>query len=246
MNLVEISPATLVALTVTFAAVAVLLGLVAINRQRLLLALRRSERSFRDLYDNISEGVFRSTLDGHMISANPALVRLNGFATETEMLDEVNDIAGRWYVDPDRRAEIHRMLEEDGQVAGLVSEVYRYKTRERIWIEESTRLVRDQRGTPRYYDGTVREVTDTVRRLQLQQRYDKITSVVQGCFYTMCMRQDGTAFFPYASEGMTQIYGVRPEEVSDDASILSALVHPECTQRAVANTRISRSAMTRR
>jgi PAS domain-containing protein len=41
--------------------------------------MRQAEQSFRDLYDNVSEGVFRSTLDGRMISANPSLVRLNGY-----------------------------------------------------------------------------------------------------------------------------------------------------------------------
>ena len=124
--------------------------------------MQAAERSFRDLYDNITEGVFRSTLDGRMISANPALVRLNGFNSEEEMLAAVNDIAGKWYVDPGRRAEIHQLLLKHGTVSKLVSEVYRYKTRERIWIEESTRLVRDAgTGEPLYYDGTVREVTET-------------------------------------------------------------------------------------
>jgi diguanylate cyclase (GGDEF)-like protein/PAS domain S-box-containing protein len=230
------APVLLAGLAVAFAILAILLGLVAINRHRHLLVLRKSERSFRDLYDNISEGVFRSTLDGHMISANPALVRLNGFETEEEMLNEVNDIAGQWYVDPGRRAEIHRMLEENGQVVNLVSEVYRYKTRERIWIEESTRLVRDEAtGRPRYYDGTLREVTDTVRRLQLQKRYDKITSMISGCLYTLRIGPDGRASFPYASRGLTQIYGVRPEEVADDASILAALVHPDDVERVRAS-----------
>jgi diguanylate cyclase (GGDEF)-like protein/PAS domain S-box-containing protein len=232
MNLVEISPVLFAWLIVVLAIVALALGLLAVNRHRLLVRMRKSERSFRDLYDNISEGVFRSTLDGHMISANPALVRLNGFATEEEMLNEVNDIAGQWYVDPNRRAEIHRMLEENGKVTNVKSEVYRYKTRERIWIEESTRLVRDVRtGKPRHYDGTVREVTDTVRRLQLQQRYDKIASVVSGCFYTLRMWPDGRASFAYASEGMNRIFGIRPEEVVEDASIIAALVHPDDIER---------------
>ena len=104
-----------------------------------------------------------------MISANPYLVRLNGFDSEEQMLREVNDIAREWYVDPNRRAEIHAMLLDAGRVAGVVSEVYRYRTREQIWIEENTRLVRDP-GThePLYYDGTVREVTEKVRRLDLQ------------------------------------------------------------------------------
>jgi diguanylate cyclase (GGDEF)-like protein/PAS domain S-box-containing protein len=228
----ETSPAVLAGLAALFGALAVLCAAFALNRHRAYLAVRESERSFRDLYDNISEGVFRSTLDGHMISANPALVRLNGFSSEADMLDEVNDIAGQWYVDPNRRAEIHRMLEEQGQVINLVSEVYRYKSRERIWIEESTRLVRDKvTGRPRYYDGTVREVTDTVRRNQLQDRYDRITKLVLGCFYQMQMTPDGKARITYISPGVTRMYGVQPEEAMEDPSILSALIHPDDSQR---------------
>ena len=228
MDLLQLSPVVLVGLIVAFAIAALLLGLVALNRHSTLREMRRSVRSFRDLYDNISEGVFRSTIDGRMISANPALVRLNGFATEAEMLDEVNDIAGKWYVEPGRRVEIHRMLEEHGKITNLRSEVHRYKTRERIWIEESVRLVRDQAtGRPLYYDGTLREVTDTVRRLQLQERYDRIATVVSGCLYQALTLPDGRYSFPYASPGMTQIFGIRPEELVRDASILSALVHPD-------------------
>ena len=207
---------------------AVALCALLLNRHSAYLAVVVAERNFRELYDNIGEGVFRSTLDGHMMSANPALVHLNGYDTEAEMLDDVSDIGGQWYVDPNRRAEIHRMLLEKGKVANIVSEVYRYKTRERIWVEESTRLVRDGKtGQPRYYDGTVREVTETVRRLQLQERYEKITSIVSGCLYQMSMTPDGKATIPYASVGLKEIYGVTPGEVVRDASILSRLVHPD-------------------
>ena len=85
-----------------------------------VLRARAAELSFRDLYDNISEGVFRSTLDGRMISANPALVRLNGYETEEELIRGCNDIAREWYVDPNRRAEIHQMLLE-GRAASPAS-----------------------------------------------------------------------------------------------------------------------------
>ena len=71
------------------------LAILAADRHFAFLKMRAAEHSFRDLYNNISEGVFRSTLDGRMISANPALVRLNGFDSEEEMLASVNDIADK-------------------------------------------------------------------------------------------------------------------------------------------------------
>jgi diguanylate cyclase (GGDEF)-like protein/PAS domain S-box-containing protein len=209
----------------------VTLGVVAINRQLTVRRLRESERAFRDLYDNIGEGVFRSTLDGRMISANPYLVRLNGFDSEDQMLREVNDIAREWYVDPNRRAEIHAMLLEAGR-AEVVSEVYRYCTRERIWIEENTRLVRDPRtNEPLHYDGTVREVTEKVRRLDLQRRYDQIGAAVAGCVYQHRRRPDGSRTMPYASPGIVDLFGFTPEELKEDSSVLMERIHPDDRER---------------
>ena len=203
-------------------------ALFALERHRALLAAREGARSYRDLYENISEGVFRSTLDGRMISANPSLVRLNGYETEEQLLKAVNSIADEWYVDPNRRGEIHRMLLKSGRLSNCVSEIYRHHTRERIWIEESVRLVRDKTtGEPLHYDGTVREVTETVRRLELQERYDKIASLVSGCLYQHRLRPDGSATMPYASIGLRHIFGVEPEDVAKDAAVLAGRIHPD-------------------
>ena len=204
------------------------LAVFAIDRHRAFRRMQAAELSFRELYNNISEGVFRSTLAGRMISANPALVRLNGFDSEEEMLTSVNDIAGQWYVDPERRAELHRILVEEGRVRNFVSEVYRYKTRERIWIEESTRLVRDKRsGEPLHYDGTVREVTETIRRLELQARSEKVGLVVSGCLYQIRRRPDRSYSVPYASSGIKALSGIAPEDAMQNYSMLTSLVHPD-------------------
>ncbi len=134
-------------LTAVSTATALGLAVLAYERHRALVDARRSEASLQHLYESISDGVFRSTLDGRMISANPALVRLNGYANEAEFIRNCTDIANEWYVDPNRRAEIHQMVLEHGQVTNIVSEVYRHKTRERIWIEENVRLVRDEKNS---------------------------------------------------------------------------------------------------
>ena len=220
---------------------------VAVNRHKAYRSMEDAQRSLRDLHENISEGVFRSTLDGRMISANPALVRLNGFSSEEEMLHEVNDIAGRWYVEPGRREAINKVLVEKERVSGVVSEVFRYKTRERIWIEESLRLVRDPHsGQPRYYEGTVREVTETVRRLQLQERFEKIASVTAGCLYQLRRRPDGSSSMLYASIGLLRIFGIAPSAVADDAKRVYAVVHPEDRESLAASFDEAAKTMTMR
>lgn len=236
-------------LLVALLAVSILIALgfaaVALQRHRAVLAARAAELSFRELYENISEGVFRSTLDGRMISANPALVRLNGYETEEELIENCKDIAREWYVDPGRRAEIHEMLLKQGRVTGIVSEIYRHRTRERIWIEESVRLVHDKvTGEPLYYDGTLRDVTETMRRLELQDRYNKIASIVSACLYQHRARPDGTASMPYASIGLQHIFGVAPDKVAADASILAARIHPDDLDRITATLGYSSETLT--
>jgi signal transduction histidine kinase len=44
-------------------------------------------------------------------------------------------------------------------VQNFESEIWRHRSRERIWISENARAVRDQAGRLLYYEGTVREIT---------------------------------------------------------------------------------------
>ncbi len=145
------------------AVLALLAGLLAwrllkVPRDR--RALIAAERDYRSIFDNAIDGIYRSSPAGRQLRANPALVRLNGYSSEEEMLRSVNDIAAEWYVEPGRRAEFMRLLNEEGQVENFESEIYRHKTRERIWISESARLVRDGSGRPLFYEGTVRDITE--------------------------------------------------------------------------------------
>ncbi|WP_081816647.1 PAS domain-containing sensor histidine kinase [Fodinicurvata fenggangensis] len=122
--------------------------------------LRVAEASYRSLFEHAREGIYRSSLEGQQLRANPALVRLNGYDSEEELLAAVGDIAEEWYVEPGRRDEFKRLMEENDEVVNFVSEVYRHRTRERIWVSENAHLVRAADGAPLYYEGSVREITD--------------------------------------------------------------------------------------
>jgi diguanylate cyclase (GGDEF)-like protein/PAS domain S-box-containing protein len=116
--------------------------------------------NFSTLFDLLPIGAYRSSLDGRQLRANPALVRLNGYAFEADLLAAVNDIATEWYVDPVRRAAFKERLQTEGRVVNFVSEVFRHKSRERIWVREHAHLVRNEHGVPQYFEGTVEDITE--------------------------------------------------------------------------------------
>jgi PAS domain S-box-containing protein len=111
------------------------------------------------LFELLPIGAYRSSTEGRQLRANLALARMNGYADEAELLAAVKDIGREWYVDPQRRAEFQRLMQRDGQVMDFVSEVYRHRTRERIWIRENAHLLRTGDGTPLCYEGTVEDIT---------------------------------------------------------------------------------------
>ncbi len=76
----------------------------------------------------------------------------------------------------------------------------------------------------------------------LRERLEKISARVPGVIYQFRLRPDGSSCFPYASEGIRQIYRVAPEDVVKDAAPVFALIHPEDVPGVVES--IGRSADT--
>ena len=52
-------------------------------------AIATAETSYRSIFENATIGVYRSTRDGRLLRANPALVALNGYAGEREMIADL-------------------------------------------------------------------------------------------------------------------------------------------------------------
>ena len=122
-------------------------------------ALRAAESEYRSIFEQSGIGIYRSLPDGTMIKANPALVAINGYETELQLLSAVHDIANEWYVDPNRRDDFMYLLDTYGIIENFESEIYRHKTRERIWISETARLITNEQGHTLYYEGTVQDIT---------------------------------------------------------------------------------------
>jgi PAS domain S-box-containing protein len=190
---------------------------------------------FSSLFEFLPIGAYRTSPDGLQLRANPALARLNGFADEAEQLAAVPDIGLHWYVDPARRDVFKRLLQSEGRVTAFESEVWRYRTRERIWISENAHLVRDAAGVPLYYEGTVEEITERVlAREKLARSEDNLRQVathVPGALYRLVMERDGRRSIDYISEGVRTLLGLEPAQVMRQFGAIRALRHPEDSAR---------------
>jgi diguanylate cyclase (GGDEF)-like protein/PAS domain S-box-containing protein len=142
-------------------------------------ALREAERRYYNLFENAIEGIFRTTLEGRYIDANPALARIYGFESPAELMRSLDDIRTQLYVEPHRRDEFMELIKARGIVSGFESQVYR-KTGEVIWISENARAVYDDHGRLMCYEGTVEDITERKlyqTRIELQANFDTLTGL---------------------------------------------------------------------
>ena len=147
------------------------------QRKAMEKALQQAEEKYRDIFDNAVEGIFQSTPSGRYLSVNPALARMYGYESPEELMGGATDIAHKVYVDPDCREALTRLLERQGVVQGFEYEVRR-RDGSTIWISESVRAVRDEKGKVRYYEGTIEDITERKRsEEELQQTLGQVRTL---------------------------------------------------------------------
>ncbi|HEY9094252.1 MAG TPA: PAS domain-containing protein, partial [Hydrogenophaga sp.] len=182
-------------------------------------------------FDFLPIGAYRISAGGQILRANPALVEMNGYGREAELLSSMKDVEHEWYVDPSQRRAFWQVLERDGFVRGMLYEVYRHRTRERIWVRGHAHVVRDAQGRTLYYEGTVEDITENMRVQEALQRSEEqlrlITSQIPGMVYVLHLDHLGKRTYRYVSPGIRDLYGLDPEAVLQDADIVARYRHPE-------------------
>ncbi len=192
---------------------------------------------FSTLFEFLPIGAYRTTPEGRQVRANPALVRMNGFADEAELIAMVSDISNDWYVLPGRREVFKTLIARDGRVTAFESEVFRYKTRERIWISENAHAVRDAQGQLLYYEGTVEDITERVRDREAlrrsEQQLRQIVDLVPGVSYRVLTSPEGVSTVDFVSPNLQELLGISPAELKANSRLVSEMRHPEDRERAM-------------
>lgn len=100
------------------------------------------------------------------------------------------------------------------------------------WILDRGKIVtRGADGTPRRMIGTHDDITEMKLRereiRESRERQERIAGLIPGVVYQFELSPDGSARFPYASDGIRDVYGVTPEEAAKDAAIVFTRLHPD-------------------
>jgi two-component system NtrC family sensor kinase len=129
---------------------------------------REAERRYRELFDNLQEGVFFSTPEGRFTEVNDALVRMLGYSSREELL--AVEEHGSVYVSEVRHASAKG---NDPASQGTREVILRHKSGSLIYALENATPVRDEHGVILQYRGLLLDITENKRfQAQLQRERD--------------------------------------------------------------------------
>ena len=193
-------------------------------------ALRDSELNYRRLFESAQDGILILDADtGRVNDVNPFLIELLGFSHAEMVGHTVGELSP--FRDIVSNQAVLKRLQKDGYVRyeDLPLET---KAGRKVAVEFVSNVYRV--GDKKVIQCNIRDITarkqaDEVIRQQvkLQEQIAQIAATVPGMIFSFELRPDGSTRIPYASGALKTIFELQAAEVSEDATPVFSMIHPD-------------------
>ena len=186
-----------------------------------ITASRRNEARFTELFETLQEGIYIVTPQDQIVDANPALVRILGYDSKSELLArKVSEV----FPDEAVRTFVRREVDQHPVLEGREITLIR-KDGISITCLNTAAAVRDSSGKIIRYQGALMDITarrEMERRLHKQQEFAR--RLVDN-FPDLILVLDAQAHYTFVSPRCREVLGYEVEDTRDMQ--FGGRTHPE-------------------
>lgn len=206
---------------------------VLLSAAALYVLIKKTRPSFQgdfeDLFRSAKVGFFRSSPQGKYLQVNAAMASMYGYSSPEEMLASVTDIASQIYVSPQDRTRFMEEIEKTGSVENFEAQNFK-KDGSVIWISTYARAVYDSRGTIRYYEGFLTDITEKksveLALRETEARYRVLIEKLPAAVFLDKIENGRQAHY-YISPRIESLLGYTPQEWETDDKLWEKSLHPD-------------------
>jgi len=191
-------------------------------------SLRESVERFRTLFENAPIGVYRTTPDGRILNANPALVKMLGYSSFEELA--ARNLEEQGFEPQYPRSEFCKRMELEGRVEGMEA-AWKRRDGSVLFVRENAKAIRGTDGQNMYYEGTIEDITEAKRAEEAlrtsEESFRAIAENIPGLVFSYDFHPDGRRSLLYVGPGLGKLIGeTTAVAIGDDVDRFFDLIHP--------------------
>lgn len=141
----------------------------SVRRVHAIEMISLAESRYRKLFSSTIDGIFRTTPQGQVEEANPALAELFGYASPEEVVRNITDIGQQGYAEPETRDAIMRRIKKVGYLTDFEVE-FKRKDGTVFPCSMSAQVVKDRRGEIVAFEGRIVNIEDRKLRERAERK----------------------------------------------------------------------------
>jgi len=208
------------------------------KHKKTLAALHEAEKNYRDIFENVPLGLYRSSPQGNLLEANPALVQMFACSSREEFLKTP---LAHIYARAEDRQRWQDLIEREGMIRNHVVQFVR-RDGKTFWAKNSARSRRDENDRVLYYEGVIEDINERKQKDdQLRNSEKRLRDLVENSLTAIFILQEDRIV--YHNSEMSRIRGpkfpvypvshfsnVHPEDVEKLGDIYQDLLAGKISQ----------------
>ncbi len=196
------------------------------DQKRMEEALRRSEKRFREIFENTAVGIYRTTPDGRILMANPALINMLGYSSYEELSQR--NLEEKGFEPQYQRSVFKEEIERKGRIISWES-VWKTRDGNALHVIENARVVKDENGNIQYYEGTAENITERKKAEEaLIESEEKFRNLAEQSPNMIFINRRSRVV--YANAKCEEVMGYKREEFYHPDFDFMTLIAPEFRQ----------------